>query len=79
MGAPRGPDVLTVRQDHDRLCYTANGSAEAPTIRVRLGSDLTITLRNEIVDPAAIDAVTGPGKAYHRDGSCAAYPQTSYP
>jgi hypothetical protein len=27
-----------------------------------LGSDLTITLRNEITDPGAIDAVTGPGK-----------------
>jgi FtsP/CotA-like multicopper oxidase with cupredoxin domain len=54
--------TLTVRQDHDRLCYTTNGSAEAPIIRVRLGSDLTVTLRNEITDPAAIDAVTGPGK-----------------
>jgi FtsP/CotA-like multicopper oxidase with cupredoxin domain len=54
--------TLTVRQDRNRLCYTANGSADAPTLRVRLGSDLTITLRNEIVDPAAIDAVTGPGK-----------------
>ena len=54
--------TLTVRQDRDRLCYTANGSADAPTIRVRLGSDLTITLRNEITDPGAIDAVTGPGK-----------------
>src|SRR5580692_11334968 len=54
--------TLTVRQDHDRLCYTANGIADAPTIRVRLGSDLIITLRNEITDPAAIDAVTGPGK-----------------
>src|ERR1700733_2428161 len=54
--------TLTVRQDRGRLCYTANGSADAPTIRVRLGSDLTITLRNEIVDPEAIDAVTGPGK-----------------
>jgi FtsP/CotA-like multicopper oxidase with cupredoxin domain len=54
--------TLTVRQDGDRLCYTANGSADAPTIRVRLGSDLTITLRNEITDPGAIDAVTGPGK-----------------
>jgi FtsP/CotA-like multicopper oxidase with cupredoxin domain len=53
---------LTVRQDRDRLCYTANGIATAPTIRVRLGSDLTITLLNEITDPAAIDAVTGPGK-----------------
>jgi FtsP/CotA-like multicopper oxidase with cupredoxin domain len=54
--------TLTVRQDRDRLCYMANGSADAPTIRVRLGSDLTITLRNEITDPEAIDAVTGPGK-----------------
>ena len=54
--------TLTARQDRDRLCYTADGSADAPTIRVRLGSDLTITLRNEITDPEAIDAVTGPGK-----------------
>jgi FtsP/CotA-like multicopper oxidase with cupredoxin domain len=60
--APPEGVSLTVRQDHDRLCYTNNGSAEAPTIRVRLGSDLAITLRNEIDDPAAIDAVTGPGK-----------------
>jgi len=60
--APAEGLTLTVRQDHDRLCYTTNGSAEAPTIRVRLGSDLTVTLRNEITDPAAIDAVTGPGK-----------------
>jgi FtsP/CotA-like multicopper oxidase with cupredoxin domain len=54
--------TLTVRQDHDRLCYTANGIADAPTIRVRLGSDLIVTLRNEITDPEAIDSVTGPGK-----------------
>jgi FtsP/CotA-like multicopper oxidase with cupredoxin domain len=54
--------TLTVRQDRDRLCYTLNGSADAPTIRVRIGSDLIVTLRNEIVDPEAIDAVTGPGK-----------------
>jgi FtsP/CotA-like multicopper oxidase with cupredoxin domain len=54
--------TLSVRQDHDRLCYTANGIADAPTIRVRLGSDLIVTLRNEITDPAAIDSVTGPGK-----------------
>jgi FtsP/CotA-like multicopper oxidase with cupredoxin domain len=60
--APAEGLTLTVRQDHDRLCYTTNGSAEAPIIRVRLGSDLTVTLRNEITDPAAIDAVTGPGK-----------------
>ena len=54
--------TLIVRQDHDRLCYTENGIADAPTIRVRLGSDLIVTLRNEITDPAAIDSVTGPGK-----------------
>jgi FtsP/CotA-like multicopper oxidase with cupredoxin domain len=60
--APAEGLTLTVRQDRDRLCYTANGSADAPTIRVRLGSDLAITLRNEIVDPEAIEAVTGPGK-----------------
>ena len=54
--------TLTVRQNRDRLCYTSNGSAEAPTIRVRLGSELTITLRNDITDPGAIDSVTGPGK-----------------
>ena len=51
-----------MRQDGDRLCYTANGSADAPILRVRVGSDLTVTLRNEIVDPQRIDAVTGPGK-----------------
>ena len=60
--APPEGLTLTVRQDRNRLCYTANGSADAPTIRVRLGSDLTITLRNEITDVGAIDAVTGPGK-----------------
>jgi len=60
--APAEGLTLTVRQDHDRLCYTYDGNAEAPTLRVRLGSDLTITLRNEITDPRAIDSVTGPGK-----------------
>ncbi len=54
--------MLDVRQDRDRLCYVANDIADAPTIRVRAGSDLTITLRNEITDPAAIESVTGPGK-----------------
>ena len=59
-----GPEgiTLTVRQGGNRLCYVANGSADAPVIRVRLGSELTVTLRNEITDPAAIDAVAGPGK-----------------
>ncbi len=60
--APPEGLTLTVRQDRGRLCYTANGSADAPTIRVRLGSDLNITLRNEITDIGAIDSVTGPGK-----------------
>jgi FtsP/CotA-like multicopper oxidase with cupredoxin domain len=54
--------TLTVRQDGNRLCYTSNGSADAPIIRVRLGTELTITLKNEITDPKAIDAVAGPAK-----------------
>ncbi len=54
--------MLTVRQDGNRLCYVANGSADAPVIRVRQGADLTVTLRNEISDPAAIDDVSGPAK-----------------
>jgi FtsP/CotA-like multicopper oxidase with cupredoxin domain len=62
LSAPPEGLTLTVRQDRDRLCYVSNGIADAPTIRVRLGSDLTITLRNEITDPGAIDSVTGPGK-----------------
>jgi len=54
--------TLTVRQDGSRLCYVANGSADAPVIRVRRGAELTVTLRNEITDPAAIDDVSGPAK-----------------
>jgi len=59
-----GADSLTlvVRQAGDRLCYVANDIADAPVIRVRLGADLTITLRNEIDEPASIEAVGGPGK-----------------
>ena len=47
-----GPEglTLTVRQDGNRLCYVANGSADAPVIRVRQGAELTITLRNEITE-----------------------------
>jgi FtsP/CotA-like multicopper oxidase with cupredoxin domain len=52
---------VTVRQDGSRLCYVVDGNADAPVIRVRQGGDLTITLRNEITDPAAIDAVVAPG------------------
>jgi FtsP/CotA-like multicopper oxidase with cupredoxin domain len=54
--------TLTVHQDGNRLCYVANGSADAPVIRVRLGTELLVTLKNEITDPAAIDAVSGPAK-----------------
>ncbi len=54
--------TLTVRQDGNRLCYVADGSADAPIIRVRRGAELTVTLQNEITDPAAIDAVSGPSK-----------------
>jgi FtsP/CotA-like multicopper oxidase with cupredoxin domain len=54
--------TLTVRQDGSRLCYVANGSADAPVIRVRQGAELTVTLRNEITDPSAIDDVSGPAK-----------------
>jgi FtsP/CotA-like multicopper oxidase with cupredoxin domain len=53
---------MTVRQDGRRLCYVVNGIADAPVIRVHQGTDLIITLRNEINDPAAIDAVTAPGR-----------------
>jgi FtsP/CotA-like multicopper oxidase with cupredoxin domain len=46
--------VLTVRQDPNRLCYVADGIADAPVIRARQGEQLVVTLRNEITDPAAI-------------------------
>jgi FtsP/CotA-like multicopper oxidase with cupredoxin domain len=46
--------ALTVRQDPNRLCYVSNGIADAPVIRVRRGTELKVTLRNEITDPAAI-------------------------
>ena len=54
--------VLTVKQDKDRLCYVAAGDADAPVIRVRQGAALAVTLRNEISDPAAIAAITAPGR-----------------
>src|ERR1700733_3845006 len=60
---PGGEELtLTVRQDGSRLCYVANGSADAPVIRVRQGAELTVTLRNEITGPAAIEEVSGPAK-----------------
>jgi FtsP/CotA-like multicopper oxidase with cupredoxin domain len=52
--------TLTVRQDGKSLCYVVNDDADAPVIRVRQGEDLTITLRNEITDSSAIDAITAP-------------------
>jgi FtsP/CotA-like multicopper oxidase with cupredoxin domain len=54
--------TLTVRQDGKHLCYVAAGSADAPVIRVRRGSQLIVTLRNDITDPDTIDAVSGPAK-----------------
>ena len=59
--AERDGATLTVRQDGGRLCYVAGGIADAPVIRTRQGADLVLTLRNEIVDPAAIEAVMTPG------------------
>jgi FtsP/CotA-like multicopper oxidase with cupredoxin domain len=59
--APDGA-TLVVRQDGGRLCYVVDGVADAPVIRVRQGGDLTLTLRNEITDPAAIEAAMAPGK-----------------
>ena len=53
--------TLTVRQDGSRLCYVAQGSADAPVLRARQGAELVLTLRNEIVDPAAIEAAVAPG------------------
>jgi FtsP/CotA-like multicopper oxidase with cupredoxin domain len=46
--------VLTVKQDTGRLCYVARDNAEAPVLRVRQGTDMVVTLRNEITDPGAI-------------------------
>jgi FtsP/CotA-like multicopper oxidase with cupredoxin domain len=48
---------LTVKQAGGRLCYVADGIAEAPVIRVRQGDRLTIDLTDDITDTAAIDAV----------------------
>jgi len=45
---------LTVQQDAHRLCYVSGNVAEAPTLRIKQGSDFTVTLRNEITDPSAI-------------------------
>ena len=53
--------TLTVRQDGGRLCYVADGIADAPVIRARQGSELVLTLRNEIADPTAIEAAMAPG------------------
>jgi FtsP/CotA-like multicopper oxidase with cupredoxin domain len=58
---PQGA-TLTVRQDGGRLCYVADGVADAPVIRARQGGALTLTLRNEITDAARIEAAMAPGK-----------------
>jgi len=51
-----GGITLTVRQDGQRLCYVYNDIAEAPVLRVRQGTEMVVTLRNEITDPKAIDS-----------------------
>ena len=50
------PDGVTlmVRQDAQKLCYVVGGKAEAPVLRVRQGTAMTVSLRNEITDPQAI-------------------------
>jgi FtsP/CotA-like multicopper oxidase with cupredoxin domain len=58
----RKPTVrLTVRQDGALLCYVIDGLAEAPVIRVEQGQTLTITLRNEITDPLALEKLLSAG------------------
>ena len=66
---------LTVRQDGNHLCYVNNGIADAPIIHTRLGTDLVIHLRNEITDPQAIDAVSGPGKLTSANAAVPASPE----
>ena len=56
-----GGATLVVRQDGARLCYVAGAVADAPVLRARQGEALTLTLRNEITDPAAIEAAMAPG------------------
>jgi len=59
---PPAGAMLVVRQDGARLCYVADGIADAPVIRARPGSELALTLRNEIGDPSRIEAAMAPGK-----------------
>ena len=58
---PPAGATLTVRQDGGRLCYVADGVADAPVIRTRQGAELTLMLRNEIADPAQIESAMAPG------------------
>jgi len=57
-----GGATLAVRQDGMRLCYVADGVADAPVLRARPGGELVLTLRNEITDPSRIEAAMAPGK-----------------
>jgi FtsP/CotA-like multicopper oxidase with cupredoxin domain len=58
---------LTVRQADDRLCYVADGNAEAPLLRLHPGDKLTITLHNEITDTYLIDTFV-PRRYLHQPG-----------
>ena len=51
---------LVVRQEGTTLCYVIDGFAEAPTIRVKQGAMLTVTVRNEITDPSALAELLPP-------------------
>jgi FtsP/CotA-like multicopper oxidase with cupredoxin domain len=72
----RKPTVkLTVRQEGTTLCYVIDGLAEAPTIRVKQGATLTVTVRNEITDPAALAKLLPP--LVLRDRPVQAVPQSA--
>jgi FtsP/CotA-like multicopper oxidase with cupredoxin domain len=59
---------LTVRQADDRLCYVADGIAEAPLLRLHPSDKVTITLRNEITEPYLIDTFVA-HRYLHRPGA----------
>ena len=72
----RKPNVkLTVRQEGTTLCYVIDGIAEAPTLRVKQGAMLTVTVRNEITDPAALAKLLPP--LVLRDRPIAAVPESA--
>jgi FtsP/CotA-like multicopper oxidase with cupredoxin domain len=72
----RKPTVkLIVRQEGAQLCYVIDGIAEAPTLRVQQGQTLTVTVRNEITDPSALEKLLP--TSTKRDRPTAAVPHHS--